>query len=154
MPVIRDPAGIVGRRSTIYPAPFAAGLEGRIKRALGDAGGLTQFGVNLTTLEPGAVSALRHWHTREDEFVYVLAGEVTLVTDAGEEMLAAGMAAAFPGGEANAHQLANRGTAPVTYLEIGTRASDDEITYPDDDLALVKRGGRRTFVRKSGEPYE
>jgi uncharacterized cupin superfamily protein len=154
MPVIREPAGIAGRRSTNYPAAFAAVVDGRIKRALGDVGGLTQFGVNLTTLEPGAVSALRHWHTREDEFVYVLAGEVTLITDGGEETLAAGMAAAFPAGEANAHQLVNRGTAPVTYLEIGTRAPDDEVIYPDDDLALVKRDGRRTFVRKSGEPYE
>lgn len=154
MPVIRDPVGIPGRRSTNYPTAFAGVVDGRIKRALGDASGLTQFGVNLTTLEPGAISALRHWHTREDEFVYVLSGTATLVTDAGEEPLTAGMAAAFPAGEVNAHQLANRGTAPVTYLEIGTRAPDDEITYPDVDLALVKREGRRTFVRKSGEPYE
>jgi uncharacterized cupin superfamily protein len=154
MAVIRDPARLAARRTTAYPAPFAAGLKGRIKRALGDAGGLTQFGVNLTTLEPGAVSALRHWHTAEDEFIYVLSGEVTLITDAGAETLSAGMAAAFPAGNADAHQTTNRGGTAATYLEIGTRAPDDEITYPDDDLRLVKRNGRRTFVRKSGEPYE
>jgi uncharacterized cupin superfamily protein len=154
MAVIRDPARLAARRTTAYPVPFAAGLKGRIKRALGDAGGLTQFGVNLTTLDPGAISALRHWHSAEDEFVYVLSGEVTLITDAGSETLSAGMAAAFPAGNADAHQITNRSGTAATYLEIGTRATDDEITYPDDDLRLVKRNGRRTFVRKSGEPYE
>lgn len=154
MPVIRDPAGLPGRRKTGYPAPFSSGLEGRIRRALGDAGGLTQFGVNLTTLEPGAISALRHWHSAEDEFVYVVSGEVTLITDAGAQTLSTGMAAAFPAGDAEAHQITNRSGAIATYLEIGTRATDDEITYPDDDLRLVKRNGRGTFVRKSGEPYE
>jgi uncharacterized cupin superfamily protein len=154
MAVIRDPAQIHSRRGTVYPGEFAEGFNGRIKRALGDAGGLTQFGVNLTTLEPGARSALRHWHAREDEFVYVLDGELTLVTDAGEETLTPGMAAGFPAGEANAHQLVNRSSAPATYLEVGTRAPDDDIAYPDIDLRLVKRGGRRTFVRRSGEPYE
>ena len=154
MPVIRDPAKLDGRRGTIYPAEFAEGFGGRIKRALGDAGGLTQFGVNLTTLDPAAISALRHWHSSEDEFVFVLAGELTLITDGGEEAMTAGMAAAFPAGEANAHQLANRGIVPATYLEIGTRARDDDIAYPDVDLRLVKRDGRRMFARKSGEPYE
>lgn len=154
MAVIRDPMKLPGRRSTIYPAEHASGFDKRIKRALGDAGGLTQFGVNMTTLEPGAVSSLRHWHANEDEFVFILAGEATLVTDAGEELLGPGMAATFPAGEANAHQLANRSAAPVTYLEIGTRASEDEATYPDVDLRFIKRGGRRGFVRKSGEPYE
>ncbi len=154
MPVIRDPANVSGRRGTIYPSGLAEGFEGRIKRALGDAGGLTQFGVNLTTLEPGAASAHRHWHRREDEFVYILEGEVTLVTDAGEETLAPGMAAAFPAGEQNAHQLINRGGVPATYLEIGTRSLDDDVVYPDVDLHLEKRAGRRAFVRKSGEPYE
>ncbi len=121
---------------------------------LGDAGGLTQFGVNLTTLEPGAISALRHWHSAEDEFVYVLSGEVTLITDAGAETLTAGMAAAFPAGNTDAHQLVNRSSTPATYLEVGTRSPDDEITYPDVDLHRIKRDGRGTFVRKSGEPYE
>jgi uncharacterized cupin superfamily protein len=152
--IIHDPARLAGRRTTVYPAAFAEGLKGRIKRALGDAGGLTQFGVNLTTLEAGAISALRHWHSREDEFVYILSGELTLVTDQGEELLGPGVAIAFPAGDPNAHQLANRGKAAATYLEIGTRAADDVITYPDDDLRLVKRDSQRLFVRKSGEPYE
>jgi uncharacterized cupin superfamily protein len=154
MAVIRDPMNVAGRRATIYPAEFAAGFDKRLKRALGDAGGLKQFGVNLTTLEPGGISALRHWHASEDEFVYILDGEVTLVTDAGEELLGAGMAATFPAGEPNGHQLVNRGTEPVTYLEIGTRAPEDIGTYPDVDLHYIKRDGRRSFLRKSGEPYE
>lgn len=154
MSVIRDPANVAGRRGTIYPSELAEGFGGRIKRALGDFGGLTQFGVNLTTLEPGSASAHRHWPTREDEFVYVLDGEITLVTDAGEETLGSGMAAAFPAGEQNAHQLVNRGSAPATYLEIGTRSLDDDVVYADVDLHLEKRAGRRAFVRKSGEPYE
>jgi uncharacterized cupin superfamily protein len=152
--IIHDPARLAGRRTTVYPAAFAEGLKGRIKRALGDAGGLTQFGVNLTTLEPGAISALRHWHSAEDEFIYVLSGEVTLITDAGAEMLTAGMAATFPAGNADAHQIVNRSSTAATYLEVGTRAPDDEITYPDVDLHRIKRNGRGTFVRKSGEPYE
>jgi uncharacterized cupin superfamily protein len=154
MAVIRDPARLPARRTTGYPTQFTAGLEGRVKRVLGDAGGLTQFGVNLTTLEPGAISALRHWHSAEDEFVYVLSGEVTLITDAGAETLTAGMAATFPAGNADAHQIVNRSSTPATYLEVGTRAPDDEITYPDVDLHRIKRNGRGTFVRKSGEPYE
>lgn len=154
MAVIRDPLKVPGRRGTIYPSEFAAGFDKRLKRALGDAGGLKQFGVNLTTLEPGAVSSLRHWHTNEDEFIYVLDGELTLVTDAGDEPLRPGMAATFPAGEPNAHQLVNRSAAPATYLEVGTRSVDDEATYPDVDLRFVKREGRRSFARKSGEPYE
>jgi len=154
MAVIRDPMKLPGRRSTIYPAEFAAAFDKRLKRALGDAGGLTQFGVNLTTLEPGGLSALRHWHAREDEFVFILEGEVMLVTDAGEELLSAGMAATFPAGVPDAHQLVNRSDAPVTYLEIGTRAAEDEANYPDIDLRFIKREGQRCFVRKSGEPYE
>ena len=154
MAVIRDPMNLEGRRRTIYPNEFAAGFDKRIKRAVGDAGGLTQFGVNLTTLEPGAMSALRHWHKHEDEFVYVLAGEVILVTDAGEETLTAGMAATFPAGEPNGHHLVNRSSADATYLEVGTRSAVEDVVYPDVDLRFIKSGGRRAFVRKSGEPYE
>jgi uncharacterized cupin superfamily protein len=154
MAVIRDPMNLAGRRTTIYPTRFAAGFDKRLKRALGDAGGLTQFGVNLTTLEPGAMSALRHWHTHEDEFVFVLEGEVMLVTDAGEELLGAGMAATFPAGEPNGHQLVNRSAASATYLEVGTRSPVEDVVYPDVDLRFLKRDGRASFVRKSGEPYE
>ncbi len=153
MAVIRDPSKIEGRRGTIYPAEFAKGFEGRIKRALGNAGGLTQFGVNLTTLEPGAPSAHRHWHAREDEFIYVLAGELTLVTDEGEQVLLPGMAACFPAGEANGHQLINKTSKPASYLEVGTRSRDEDAEYPDIDLRLKKRSGKMIFFHKSGEPY-
>lgn len=154
MVVIRDPATIEARRGTMYPAEFAEGFEGRFKRALGNAGGLTQFGVNMTTLEPGAMSAHRHWHRVEDEFVYVLDGELTLVSDAGEEILSAGMAAAFPGGEANGHHLINRSNAAATYLEIGTRSANEDAEYPDIDLHAKRRAGQMVFLHKSGEPYE
>lgn len=154
MAVIRDPMQLAGRRSTIYPAEFAAGFDKRIKRALTEALGLTQFGVNLTTLEPGGTSALRHWHAKEDECIYLLEGELVLITDAGECVLKPGMAAGFPAGEANGHQLVNRSTQPATYLEIGTRSKDEDTTYPDVDLRAEKRDGRYRFLRKSGEPCE
>jgi uncharacterized cupin superfamily protein len=154
MAVIRDPLNLPGRRKSIYPAEFAAGFDKRIKRALGDAGGLTQFGVNLTTLEPGAMSALRHWHQHEDELVFVLDGEVTLITDAGEDVLGRGMAATVPAGEPNAHHLVNRSSAPATFLEIGTRSPVEDVVYPDVDLRFQRRDGRSGFVRRSGEPYE
>jgi uncharacterized cupin superfamily protein len=154
MPVIDDPMQLPGRRGTLYPARFAQGFEGRTKRALTDALGLTQFGVNLTTLEPGAMSSLRHWHAKEDECVYVLEGELVLVTDDGERVLKPGMAAGFPAGEANGHHLVNRSAAPATYLEIGTRSKDEDATYPDVDLRAEKRDGVFRFFRKSGEPYE
>src|SRR5688572_29365830 len=149
MAVIRDPLNLPGRRKAIYPAEFAAGFDKRIKRALGDAGGLTQFGVNLTTLEPGAMSALRHWHKHEDEFVFVLDGEVTLITDAGEDVLGRGMAATFPAGEPDAHHLVNRSSEPATFLEIGTRSPVEDVVYPDVDLWFQRRDGRAGFVRRS-----
>jgi uncharacterized cupin superfamily protein len=154
MPVIDDPMQLPGRRGTIYPAAYASGFERRIKRALTEALGLTQFGVNLTTLEPGAMSSLRHWHAKEDECVYMLEGELVLVTDDGERVLKPGMAAGFPAGEANGHHIVNRGSAPATYLEIGTRSKDEDATYPDIDLRVEKRDGVFRFFKKSGEPYE
>ena len=154
MAVIRDPMNVPGRRTTIYPAEYAAGFDKRLKRALGDAGGLTQFGVNLTTLEAGAMSALRHWHRHEDEFVFVIDGEVTLITDAGEEVLGPGMAATFPAGEPNGHHLVNRSSAPATFLEVGTRSPVEDVVYPDVDLRFERRDGRSRFVRMTGEPYE
>ena len=154
MPVIDDPMQLPARRGTIYPAAYAAGFERRIKRALTEALGLTQFGVNLTTLEPGAMSSLRHWHAKEDECVYMLEGELVLVTEDGERELKPGMAAGFPAGEANGHHLVNRSTRPATYLEIGTRSKEEDATYSDVDLRVEKRDGRYRFVRKSGEPYE
>jgi uncharacterized cupin superfamily protein len=153
MPVIDDPSKLPARRSTIYPARFAKDLEGRIKRALTDALGLTQFGVNLTTLEPGAMSSHRHWHVKEDECVYVLEGELVLVTDEGERVLRPGMAAGFPAGEANGHHLVNRSAAPATYLEIGSRSKDEDATYSDIDMRAEKRDGTFRFFTKAGEPY-
>jgi uncharacterized cupin superfamily protein len=109
--------------------------------------------VSLTTLEPGARSSLRHWHTVEDEFVYVLEGELTLVTDEGEQTLRPGMAAGFPAGEQNGHCLINKSAQAATYLEIGTRSAHEDATYPDHDLKAVKRDGTLKFTRKNGEPY-
>lgn len=153
MPVIADPMQLAARRGTIYPKPLDAGFEGRLKRALTETLGLTQFGVNVTTLEPGAQSAHRHWHVKEDEFVYVLSGELVLITNDGETMLKPGMAVGFPACVPDGHHLVNRCAAPATYLEIGTRSPDEDATYPDVDLRLEKRGGRPRFFHKSGEPY-
>lgn len=154
MPVIRDPMAIEGRRGTIYPKAHAVGFERRIKRALTGPMGLTQFGVNLTTLEPGGQSAHRHWHRVEDEAIYVLEGEITLIDDAGETVLTPGMAAGFPAGMANGHHLVNRSERPATYLEIGSRAPDEDATYPDIDLRGEKRKGVFRFYHKDGTPYE
>lgn len=137
-----------------YPEPFASRMNGRIKRALGERFGLSRFGVNLTHLAPGAVSALRHAHSRQDEFVYVLEGHPTLITDAGETPLAPGMCAGFAAGSGDAHQLVNRSDAEVLYLEIGDRSADDDIVYPDDDLKAVSVDGRWVFAHKNGQPYQ
>ena len=152
MPVVRDPRRLPARRTTIYPAPFDKGFDKRAKRALTEALGLTQFGVNLTTLEPGGQSAHRHWHAAEDEAIYVVDGTLTLVTDNGEHILTPGTMAGFPAGSANGHHLVNRGSEPSTYLEIGTRARDDDVIYSDIDLQLTKRDGQSRFTRKTGEP--
>jgi uncharacterized cupin superfamily protein len=154
MPIIHDPMRVPGRRGTIYPKPFDEGFDGRIKRALTDRLGLRQFGVNLTTLEPGAKSSQRHWHEQEDEFIYMLEGELVLVLMDGEHTLRASMAVGFPAGDRNAHHLINRSNRIATYLEIGTRSPNEDATYPDIDLHLQKRAGKVRFYKKSGEPYE
>jgi len=148
-----DPMTVPGREGSSYPAPFAAKAAGRVKRALGDAFGLTNFGVNLVSLPPGGWSSQRHWHSREDEFVYVLSGALTLVTEAGEQRLDPGQAAGFPAGRADGHHLINRGTEPAVYLEVGDRRADDEIAYPDVDLHLAPTPRGKVFTRKNGEPY-
>ncbi len=153
MAVIEDPMRLPERRGTVYPAEHASGFEGRAKRALTEALGLSQFGVNLTTLEPGAKSSQRHCHAQEDEFIYVLSGEITLVSNEGEQVLKPSMAAGFPRGDGNGHQLVNRGSMTATYLEIGTRSSEDDVDYPDIDMRGVKRDGRYRFVRRNGDPY-
>jgi uncharacterized cupin superfamily protein len=141
-------------RKTIYPPAFAARVAGRDKRALGDLFGLQNFGVNLTTLAPGALSALRHAHTKQDEFVYVLEGTPTLVTDAGETPLGPGMCAGFRAGTGDAHHLINRSDRDVVYLEIGDRTKGDGASYPDDDLALsTGPDGQWVVTHKDGRPY-
>ncbi|MCQ8182747.1 cupin domain-containing protein [Methylomonas sp. SURF-1] len=140
-------------QASSYPAPFDAQMAGREKRALGDLFGLSRFGVNLTTLQPGARSALRHAHAHQDEFIYVLQGHPTLVTDAGETPLAPGMCAGFKAGGGDAHHLLNRTEQPVQYLEIGNRSPGDSVQYPDDDLQAAWVEGRWRFARKDGTPY-
>ena len=141
-------------RPSIYPEPFAAQMHGREKRPLGDAFGLTNFGVNLTRIKPGGVSALRHGHSRQDEFVYVLQGRPVLVTDAGETELAPGMCAGFRAGTGDAHHLLNRTSEEVLYLEVGDRTRGDDVTYPDDDLkAAQDPAGKRIFLHKDGRSY-
>jgi uncharacterized cupin superfamily protein len=141
-------------RSSNYPQVFAIRMKGREKRVLGDLFGLRSFGVNLTRLAPGAQSSLRHAHSRQDEFVYILSGYPTLMTDEGPSLLEPGMCAGFPGGTGNAHHLINRSDEDVVYLEIGDRASGDTVAYPDDDIAADQDGaGNWRFSHKSGEPY-
>jgi uncharacterized cupin superfamily protein len=136
-----------------YPEPFAARMGGREKRALGDVFGLSNFGVNLTRLAPKAISALRHAHSRQDEFVYILQGHPTLLTDAGATPLAPGMCAGFQAGSGNGHQLVNETLEDVLYLEVGDRTPGDEGFYPDDDLKALMVDGTWQFVHKDGTPY-
>ncbi len=137
-----------------YPEPYASRVSGREKRALGEVFALRNFGVNLTRLQPGAISALRHAHSRQDEFIYVLEGHPVLVTDQGETPLAPGMCAGFRAGNGNAHHLVNRGNEVVVYLEVGDRTRGDSVNYPDDDLAaVIGPDGGWQFAHKDGRPY-
>lgn len=140
-------------KQTNYPEPFALRMKGRLKHPLGDLFGLKDFGVNLTRLAPKAVSALHHRHSHQEEFVYVLEGEPTLVSDDGEVTLRPGMAAGFAAGGA-AHHLENRTDADCVILEIGTRTQGDDVAYPQDDIkAVMGSDGAWTFARKNGESY-
>ena len=150
MPKI-DVKSVPERRGSGYPAPFHEIAKDRTRKPLGDAGGLTQFGVNLLTLPPGAGSSQRHWHSSEDEFVYVLSGELTLVTNKGEEILRAGDCAAFPKNDGDGHQLLNKSQAPAMCLEIGTRSMDDVTLYSDIDMMIDRQQGG--FRHKDGTPY-
>jgi uncharacterized cupin superfamily protein len=136
-----------------YPEPFASQMQGREKRPLGALFGLTNFGVNLTTLAPGAVSALRHAHTTQDEFIYILEGHPTLHTDEGRSRLSPGMYAGFKAGTGNGHRLLNETSEVVVYLEVGDRSPGDEALYPDDDLKAVLLDGKWTFQHKDGTLY-
>lgn len=160
MPDTKAPTAIIAHsaptkaKSTSYPEPFASLMAGREKRPLGDLFGLSNFGVNLTRLAPGAPSALRHTHARQDEFLYVLEGHPILITDEGETALAPGMCAGFKAGSGNGHQLVNRTDKDVVYLEIGDRTPGDSVIYPDDDLKAVSSDdGKWAFLHKDGTPY-
>ena len=152
-PPALDPELLTPSIGSSYPAPFDAPCAARERRVLGDALELTQFGVNLLTLPPGSWSSQRHWHEKEDEFVYVLEGEVTLITDAGEQRLGPGMAAGFPAGRRDGHHLVNRTDRPARVLEVGTSAPRDYAEYSDIDMKveLDEQGAR--FFHKNGEPY-
>jgi uncharacterized cupin superfamily protein len=148
-----EPKNLAANSGSGYPEPFRSRVLPREKRALGDAAGLTKIGVNHTTLGPGAASSMRHWHTREDELIYVLAGELVLVTDAGEQPLRAGQCAGFPAGHRDGHQLVNRGTAPAVYLEISNRDGSDVAHYPDVDLCWNAPAAPGAYAHKDGRPY-
>lgn len=136
-----------------YPEPFASRMSGRKKQPLGDLFGLTNFGVNLTRLAPNAISALRHAHSQQDEFIYILEGFPTLQTDEGRMPLSPGMCAGFKAGTGKGHNLINETTEEVVYLEIGDRTPGDEGTYPDDDLQALLVAGKWQFTHKDGTPY-
>lgn len=140
---------------TGYPAPFAGAVAGRSRKRIGDAGGLTQYGVNICTLRPGAASAHRHWHKAEDEFIYMLSGDAVLIEDAGETALKAGDAAAFPAGAANGHHLVNRSNADAVFLEVGSRAAEESVEYADPavDMRAVKDAKGWRFLHKDGRPW-
>ncbi len=150
MPKI-DVTSVSEFKGTGYPAPFDQPCLERVRKRLGDAGGLTQFGVNLLTLMPGVWSSQRHWHSSEDEFVYVLSGEVVLKSDTGEEVLRAGDCAAFPKGDGNGHHLLNQSDAPAILLEVGTRSDDDVCRYPELDLMIDAKVD--VFTHRDGTPY-
>jgi uncharacterized cupin superfamily protein len=140
---------------TGYPPVYAGVVSGRAKRRIGDAAGLSQYGVNITRLKPGAASAHRHWHKNEDEFVYVISGELLLIEDTGETLLRAGDAAGFPAGAANGHQLVNRSGADALFLEVGTRARTEEVAYTDPqiDMKGVNDGTGWKFLHRDGRPW-
>ena len=152
MPKI-DIASLPVDSRTNYPEPFNKVVLGRSRKRLGNAAGLDQFGVNLTTLKPGAASALRHWHEKEDELVYILAGEVVLIENDGATVLKPGDAAGFKAGVANGHHLVNNSNRDAVFLEIGTRAKHERAEYPDVDLRVIRDDGGMRYTHKDGTPY-
>jgi uncharacterized cupin superfamily protein len=159
MPITTIPTAIVAMdapprtKSSILPEPFASRMAGRIKHPIGDLFGLSNFGVNITRILPGGISAFRHAHTKQDEFVYILQGNPILITDEGETQLSPDMCAGFKAGTGNSHQLVNRTTDDVLYLEVGDRSVGDSVVYPDDDMQGVFVDGRWQFTHKDGSPY-
>lgn len=149
-----NPRRVEARTGTGYPEPFRANVAARSKRALGDAFGLSRYGVNLVDLPPGVWSSQRHWHSHQDEFIYIVAGRLTLVTDAGEQILTPGMVVGFPAGRRDGHHLINRTDETATYLEIGDRDARDETVYPDIDLLYrLNDRGEREFTHRDGVRY-
>jgi uncharacterized cupin superfamily protein len=148
-----DPDDVAPATGSGYPEVFRARVLPRERRALGDALGLTKIGVNLTTLAPGKESSMRHWHTHEDEFIYVVSGEIVLRTDAGEQTLVAGQCAGFKAGAADGHQLLNRTSTTAVYLAISNRDDDDCAFYPDVDMRMNAASAPHTFTHKDGTPY-
>jgi uncharacterized cupin superfamily protein len=148
-----DPMSLEPRTGSGYPEPYRSRVLPREKRALGDALGLVRIGINHTTLPPGKESSMRHWHTHEEEFVYVLSGEVVLRTDAGEQVLKAGMCAGFPTGGTDGQQLVNRGSEPAVYLEVSNRDPLDEASYSEVDLRFNAADARGIFTRKDGSRF-
>ncbi|MEH2121638.1 cupin domain-containing protein [Nostoc sp.] len=153
--MIINPQEVPSEIRTNYPDEFKPMVAGRIRQQLGNFAGLQNFGVNLVKLEPGSYSSIRHWHSHQDEFIYVLEGELTLVTDRGAEILIPGIAAGFPAGEANAHHLVNRSSVVAIYLEVGDRTPNDKVTYPDENLMTTASpdGKSRKLIRNDGTPY-
>jgi uncharacterized cupin superfamily protein len=149
-----DVAAIAAITGTLYPSPFDQPCRARERRKLGDAAGLTQFGVNLLRLPPGAWSSQRHWHTASDEFVYVLSGEVVLASNSGEEVLRAGDAAGFKAGDGNGHCLRNRSNSDACILEMGTRVAGDAAYYPDIDMVAPPGGQPAGYTHRDGTPYQ
>ena len=148
-----DIAAIAPVIGTLYPPPFDKPCRGRERKRIGDAAGLTQYGVNLLRLPPGAWSSQRHWQTLSDEFVYVVSGEVVLVTDGGEEVLGVGDAAGFKAGDPNGHCLQNRSKSDALVLEVGTRFEDDAAYYPDIDMVAPAGGKPAPYTHRDGTPY-
>lgn len=148
-----DVAKVPVKSGSIYPAPYAAMVMGRSSLRLGDAAGLTQFGVNLVTLQPGAMSSLRHWHLNEDEFVMVTEGECVMVQDEGETLMRVGDCAGFPAGSRNGHHFFNRTDRPASFLVVGSKAPREVATYSDHDLVVTLEAGKSTFSHKDGTPY-
>ncbi|MES2070139.1 MAG: cupin domain-containing protein [Pseudomonadota bacterium] len=146
-----DLNAIPARKGSDYPTPFDKEVGERIRQRLGEAGGLSQFGVNLLQLPPGSWSGQRHWHSEEDEFVYLISGELVLITDQGEEPMRAGDCAAFPANRPNGHQLVNRSHSVAVCLEIGSRAAGDRVVYSDIDMVFDPASG--WYARKDGTPY-
>jgi len=152
--LIVDPKSIASDSGSLYPAPHDKIVVGRHRHRLSQAIGLNNYGVNMVRVEPGAASSARHWHTEQDEFIYVVSGTATLVSDEGETELEQGMAAGFPAGNPNGHQVVNRTQEDIWYLEVGDRPQNEDVTYPDIDMANAVRDRRPKFTRKDGSSFD